>query len=64
MNKQVVVFLCNKEEWESDTYKNVDESQKQVEQRIQTHKKIHTIPLTQSIKSGNKLDSSRYHVKQ
>ena len=28
MNKQVVVFLHNKEEWESDTYNNVDEPQK------------------------------------
>ena len=46
MNKQVVVFLHNKEEWESDTYNNVDEPQKYVEQTIQTHKKIHTYDST------------------
>lgn len=44
--QQVVVFLSNKEEWESDTYNNVGEPQKYVEQTIQTHKKIHTYDST------------------
>lgn len=35
MDKQMVVFLCNKKEWKSDTH-NMDESQKYVKQRIQT----------------------------